>query len=282
MPTGVNLDRYAGSRSCILWHGDNEQLFGPPNLPKLIVSLSLGNSVEFNVRRRAPGEVPSSIRLDHGDLLVMDGSAQSECAHRTVSGLQGLRVNFAYRWVTQHAASCPLAGVVCCVLPTCAQGLVKPSSRWLGEGENKWSSFWGLVLLLLILVFALLVSTWIHTSGGCIVTAVSVHPARRYTSPLGVVPVGSGDGVGDCHDVANLRRERLFVSPWYLFFGGKTRFFPGGLLFYFGILLDMLVAEREPTPCCHDAYSVGTPRWAFFGKGWQNHSKTTASPLFKP
>ena len=37
--------------------------------------------------RRAPGDVPSSVALDHGDLLVMDGSAQSEYAHRTVPGL---------------------------------------------------------------------------------------------------------------------------------------------------------------------------------------------------
>ena len=36
------------------------------------------------MRRRVPGDVPSSITLDHGDLLVMDGSAQSEYAHRTV------------------------------------------------------------------------------------------------------------------------------------------------------------------------------------------------------
>ena len=41
---------------------------------------------------------------------------------------------------------------------------------------------------------------------------VSVCPARRCTSPLGVVPVGSGDGVGDCHDVANLPRVCLFIS----------------------------------------------------------------------
>ena len=33
--------------------------------------------------RRVPGDVPSSITLDLGDLLVMDGSAQSEYAHRT-------------------------------------------------------------------------------------------------------------------------------------------------------------------------------------------------------
>ena len=83
-----------------------------------------------------PGDVPSSITLDHGDLLVMDGSAQSEYAHRTVPGLQGPRVNLTYRWVAQHAASCPLAGVVGCVLPTCVQGLVDPNSRGLEEGEK--------------------------------------------------------------------------------------------------------------------------------------------------
>ena len=48
-----------------------------------------------------------------------------------------------------------------CVLPTCAQGLVNPSSRRLGVGENKWILLWGLVLLLSILVFFLLVNTWI-------------------------------------------------------------------------------------------------------------------------
>ena len=127
----------------------------------LIVSMSLAHSMVFQVRR-VPGDVPSSITLDHGDPLVMDGEAQSEYAHRTASGLQGPRVNLTYRWVTQRAASCLLAGVVGCVLPTCAQGLVEPGSRWLGEGENKWSSSWGLVLLWLILVTALLVSTWIH------------------------------------------------------------------------------------------------------------------------
>ena len=137
----------------------------PRKMPMLTVMLQLvlkAPGVEFMVRRRAPGNFPSSIRLDLGDVLVMDGVAQSEYEHCTASGLQGPRVYLTYRWVTQHTASCPLAGVVGCVLPTCAQGLVEPGSRWSVEGENKWSSSWGLVLLLLILVFALLVSTWIH------------------------------------------------------------------------------------------------------------------------
>ena len=141
MPTGVNLNQYSGPGSHIRWHNDNEPLFGPQNSLKLIVSLSLGKSVEFKVRRRAPGDV-SSIRLDHGDILVMDGLAQSEYEHCTASGLQGSRVNLTLRWIAQHTASCPLASVVGCVLPSCVQGLVEPGSRGVGEGENNWTSFW--------------------------------------------------------------------------------------------------------------------------------------------
>ena len=80
--------------------------------------MSLGYSVECQVLRRAPDEMPSSIRLDHGDILVMDGPAQSEHERRTVSGLQCPRVNLTYRWVTQHTASCPLTDAMCCALPS--------------------------------------------------------------------------------------------------------------------------------------------------------------------
>ena len=74
VPTGVNLNRYSGPGSHIPMHSDNESLFGPPNQQKLIASMSLGRSVVFQVPR-VPGDVPSSIRLDHGDVLVMDGLA---------------------------------------------------------------------------------------------------------------------------------------------------------------------------------------------------------------
>ena len=104
----------------------NESLFGPQNQPKLITSLIESREFcEFKVRRRAPGEVPSSIRLDHG-----------EYEHRTVPGLQGPRVDLTYCSVTQHTASCPLAGVVGCVLPTCVQGSAEPGFPWVGGGEN--------------------------------------------------------------------------------------------------------------------------------------------------
>ena len=73
VPTGVNLNRYAGDGSFIPC--DNERLFGSPSEPKVIVSMSLGHSVLFKLRR-ASENTHSQIRLDHGDLLVMDGFTQ--------------------------------------------------------------------------------------------------------------------------------------------------------------------------------------------------------------
>ena len=105
----MNLDQYAGLGSHISWHRDNERLFGPQSSPKLFVSVSLGYSLELQVRRRATDGVPSPTSLDHGDHLVMDGLAQSECVHLTVSGLQGPLVNLTF---TEHIASCPTTGVM--------------------------------------------------------------------------------------------------------------------------------------------------------------------------
>ena len=63
------------------------------------------------------------MRLDHGDILVMDGQCQDEYLHRTDPGRGQDRINITFRWVKQHVSSCPLlkAGVACC-LPTCAKG----------------------------------------------------------------------------------------------------------------------------------------------------------------
>ena len=69
----MNLNRYAGNGSFIPWHCDNEPLFGSPYEPKVIVSMGLGHLALFKLRRRASKSSPSQIRLDHGDLLVMDG-----------------------------------------------------------------------------------------------------------------------------------------------------------------------------------------------------------------
>ena len=137
VPTGVNLNRYAGNGSRIPWHCDNERLFGSPFEPKVIVSMSLGHSVLFKLRRRAPENSPSQIRLDHGDLLVMDGLTQLEYEHSTASELEGPRVNLTYRWISQHIRSCPLAGLICGALPSEAQDLAEPHSRGGGSRKSK-------------------------------------------------------------------------------------------------------------------------------------------------
>ena len=53
------------------------------------------------------------------------------------------------------------------------------------------------------------------------------------------------------------------------------------MTFLWVLLLSMLVAMREPTPCYRDAYSVGIPKGAYGGKSGQKHHKTTVSPLIK-
>ena len=171
-----------------------------------------------------PGGVPSSITLDHGDLLVMDGSAQSEYLHCTMPGLQGPRINLTYRWVAQHTASCPLAGVVGCVLPTCVQGLAEPSSRSLGEGEHEWSSLWGLVLLLLILVSVLLVSTWIHFRRGLSSQLSTSIPPGGTLPSSGSCPLGWGTALATVTTLP-VSKEKVFLFPFCFFQGEKTMLF---------------------------------------------------------
>ena len=50
------------------------------------------------------------------------------------------------------------------------------------------------------------------------------------------------------------------------------------MVFKLFLLLDMLVAKWEPTPCYRDAYSVGIPKGACGEKSGQMH-KTTVSPV---
>ena len=145
-PTGVNLNRYSWNGSRIPWHCDNEGLFGSPFEPKVIVSMSLGHSALFKLRRRAPENIHSQIRFDHGDLLAMDGLTQLEYEHSTASELLGPRVNLTFRWMSQHIKSCPLAGLIGSALPSDAQDMAEPHSCG-GVAELKMSMTCLMVLL---------------------------------------------------------------------------------------------------------------------------------------
>ena len=148
----------------------------------------------------------------------------------------------------------------------------------MGKGENKWSSSWGSVLLLLILVSVLMVSTWIHIRrrhrhSGQRLSCSAVHSPSR----------GRARRVGGRRWRLSRRRQFprkvFFYFPCISFPERKLYFFFQGKVSFISVLLGMLVAKWEPTPCYSDAYSVGPPKWAFWEKGWQNNCKTMFSPF---
>ena len=93
------------------------------------------------------------------------------------------------------------------------------------------------------------------------------------------MPVGWEVGVGHCRDAASFPTNGPFISLGFFFWVAKLCLFFKGMVFIWVLLLGMLVALREPTPCYHDAYSVGIPEGAYGGKSGQNRYKTTVSPL---
>ena len=195
----ANLNLYRRWNSCVGWHSDDEPLFGESGDAKLILSVSLGSSAVFRWRRKSCSSDERSCRLDHGDILVMDGQCQDEFLHRTDPGREQERINLTFRWVKQHASSCPLfkAGVACW-LPTCVQGCSFPV---IGDFGVWFGIFWVLWILHSDLcswgVLALL-SSLLCTRLGL------VRCASRWTRPL------SGGRLG--HDFYNLWGEHFKIQ----------------------------------------------------------------------
>ena len=188
----------------------------------------------------------------------------------------GSRVNLTFRWVAQHIASCPLAARSGLCPPfVCARFSRASRGEW-GWG-NKWSSLWGLVLLLLILVSVFLVGTLINIrrehrySGQCPSCSVVHFPSRGRARWVG----------GRRWPLSRRRQTSKGVSFYFpcLSFWGKT-FYSCFKSMFLGLSLPMgmLVAKWVPTPCYNDAYLVGTPKWAFWGKA----GKSIIRPRFSP
>ena len=258
VPTGVNPNRHSGNGSFIPWHRDNERLFGSPFEPKVIVSMSLGHSALFKLRRRTPENTPSQIWLDHGDLLVMDGLTQYEYEHSTASELEGPRVNLTYRWISQHIRSCPLAGLIGGALPSDAQDLAEPHSRGGGVEEIK-MSMTCLMALLVVLGTCFLRKYVFDAYEGVRCRNYYCGLSQRWKIP---------------------RRSHL-MENWLFHFlamyeGVKASF----LCHFYGIyhLLIASVTYGEPTPGNYYMHDVVSPKGAFWGSSWQMHDKTRYSP----
>ena len=106
---------------------------------------------------------------------------------------------------------------------------------------------------------------------------VSVHPARWCTSPLG----GRARWVGGRRWPLSRRRQTSkgvsFYFPCISFLVNVLYSFFKSTVMGFSLPLGMQVAKWVPIPCYDDAYSVGTPQWALWEKGWQKHYETTFS-----
>ena len=142
------------------------------------------------MRRRASGEVSSSIRLDHGDILVMDGLAQSEYEHRTMPELQGPRVILTCSWVTQHIASCPPTQCdVLCFALVCAR-FSRARSPCGGHRGNKIFNYLFDDPPLFNLGCASFGSALGLRMGGGVATAVGVHPPGVALPSMGSCTLG--------------------------------------------------------------------------------------------
>ena len=186
VPTAANLNLYRGWKSCVGWHCDDERLFGKCGDAKLIVAVSLGTFALFRWRRQScPSDEGGSCRLDHGDILVMDGQCQDEFLHRTDPGREQDRINITFRWVKQHVSSCPLlkAGVACC-LPTCAKGSSVPVMRNTVNGVFFFFFFFFLIFWFLLGVLCIWGVLVFLGSLSC--TRLGLHwCASCWTRPLG-------------------------------------------------------------------------------------------------
>jgi alkylated DNA repair dioxygenase AlkB len=93
----VLANHYRNGQDSVAWHADDEPELGEQ---PTIASLSFGASRKFSIKCKATGETTSLI-LNHGDLLVMDGLSQAEYLHSVpkTKKVDGARINLTFRLV---------------------------------------------------------------------------------------------------------------------------------------------------------------------------------------
>ena len=140
---------------------------------------------------------------------------------------------------------------MCCALPSCVQGLAEPGPPQLRKGESKWCCSWVMVLLLSIWVCLLLGRFWFDNRR----TVVDVHPAQ-WCTPFEGFSLGWGLALAT---VAAEPFPKTLLHAFVLgpLFGIKLCSSGGNVGSLVCMLLDFLVAQREPTPGNDDPYSVG-------------------------
>jgi len=106
-PNSCLMNYYADGSHSVDWHADDELIFEGMLRDCCIVSLSLGASRYFDMRRRricGPQREQVRMKLNGGDIITMEGMLQKHWQHRVPRepGVDGPRINFTWRTIVAH------------------------------------------------------------------------------------------------------------------------------------------------------------------------------------
>jgi alkylated DNA repair dioxygenase AlkB len=96
----VLLNLYRDHNDSVAWHRDKESRYG--NRP-VIASISLGQTRNFDFRKKDHHQSKYSLPLPHGSLLIMRGDLQENWEHRIAKSVTSMkeRINLTFRLVRQ-------------------------------------------------------------------------------------------------------------------------------------------------------------------------------------
>ncbi|MEE6128338.1 alpha-ketoglutarate-dependent dioxygenase AlkB [Chryseobacterium arthrosphaerae] len=94
----VLLNLYRNQNDSVAWHSDRESRYGKR---PVIASVSLGETRNFDFRKKDHHQSKYSLPLPHGSLLIMKGDLQEHWEHRIAKSVTPMkeRINLTFRWV---------------------------------------------------------------------------------------------------------------------------------------------------------------------------------------
>ncbi|WP_415326285.1 alpha-ketoglutarate-dependent dioxygenase AlkB family protein [Chryseobacterium sp. MMS23-Vi53] len=95
---GVLLNLYRDNNDSVAWHRDKESRYGKR---PIIASISLGQTRNFDFRKKDHHQSKYSLPLPHGSLLIMKGDLQENWEHRIAKSSIAMkeRINLTFRFI---------------------------------------------------------------------------------------------------------------------------------------------------------------------------------------
>lgn len=97
---GVLLNLYRDNNDSVAWHRDKESRYGKR---PVIASISLGQTRNFDFRKKDHHQSKYSLPLPHGSLLIMKGDLQEHWEHRIAKSTKPMkeRINLTFRLISE-------------------------------------------------------------------------------------------------------------------------------------------------------------------------------------